>query len=127
MIRFSVGGALDQYRDWEAETADEPPTPIPDEVEGRDMLYSSGTTGRPKGVKIPYVERAIGSPDAVTGLTKAGLSHLPHFLHPAHIVTTVIHAGHVVRVLPSLVHTGHIAHIMPAVIHAAHAHVSMAQ
>ena len=27
------------------------PTPLPDESEGADMLYSSGTTGRPKGVK----------------------------------------------------------------------------
>ena len=85
VIRFSVGGALDQYRDWEAETADEPPTTIPDEVEGRDMLYSSGTTGRPKGVKIPYVERPIGSPDPVTGLTKGlyGIDNNAVYLSPA--------------------------------------------
>ncbi len=30
-----------------------PTTPIADERAGVDMLYSSGTTGRPKGVKIP--------------------------------------------------------------------------
>ena len=30
-----------------------PDTPIPDEMAGVDMLYSSGTTGRPKGVRPP--------------------------------------------------------------------------
>ncbi|MFM5894853.1 MAG: AMP-binding protein, partial [Novosphingobium sp.] len=33
-----------------------PSTPIADERAGVDMLYSSGTTGRPKGVKIPLPE-----------------------------------------------------------------------
>ncbi len=33
-----------------------PATPIADERAGVDMLYSSGTTGKPKGVKIPLPE-----------------------------------------------------------------------
>ena len=32
------------------------------------MLYSSGTTGRPKGVKVPLPETALGDTDGVTYL-----------------------------------------------------------
>jgi long-chain acyl-CoA synthetase len=48
-LRFDSPGAAS------AETALSamPATPIADERAGVDMLYSSGTTGRPKGVKIP--------------------------------------------------------------------------
>jgi fatty-acyl-CoA synthase len=42
--------------DAEAALAAMPATPIADERAGVDMLYSSGTTGRPKGVKIPLPE-----------------------------------------------------------------------
>jgi long-chain acyl-CoA synthetase len=32
-----------------------PGIPIPDECAGSDMLYSSGTTGRPKGIRRPFL------------------------------------------------------------------------
>jgi long-chain acyl-CoA synthetase len=38
-------------------TADLPTTPIPDESIGTAMLYSSGTTGRPKGILRPLPEQ----------------------------------------------------------------------
>src|ERR1700742_5072820 len=38
-------------------TADLPATPIPDESIGTAMLYSSGTTGRPKGILRPLPEQ----------------------------------------------------------------------
>ncbi len=38
-----------------------PTAPIPDESPGLDMLYSSGTTGRPKGVKWALPDRPVGS------------------------------------------------------------------
>ena len=41
-------------------------------VEGMDMLYSSGTTGRPKGVKVPLRDVPLGTPDALFMLV-AGL------------------------------------------------------
>ncbi len=53
--RFVVGGALEGYESWEAAVAAEPATPIADQIAGHDMLYSSGTTGRPKGV-LPVIE-----------------------------------------------------------------------
>jgi len=42
---------------------DAPATPIDDESEGAPMWYSSGTTGRPKGVHVPLPEGPIGIPD----------------------------------------------------------------
>jgi len=48
--RYMVDGTIDGYRAWEEVVAGQPAAPIDDQVMGRDMLYSSGTTGRPKGV-----------------------------------------------------------------------------
>lgn len=48
---FCLGGATPGYRVWEDEAALQPVTRIADEVAGGEMLYSSGTTGRPKGVR----------------------------------------------------------------------------
>ncbi len=50
---YSAGGAIKGYRRYEDAAGTMPETPIADETSGADMLYSSGTTGRPKGVKIP--------------------------------------------------------------------------
>ncbi|MEN8859361.1 AMP-binding protein, partial [Qipengyuania flava] len=44
-----VGGEGDE--DYEAALAAQPSEPIADQAPGQYMLYSSGTTGRPKGVK----------------------------------------------------------------------------
>jgi long-chain acyl-CoA synthetase len=52
--RFMIDGAIDGYAAWEAAIALQPATPIADQTAGHDMLYSSGTTGRPKGV-LPVV------------------------------------------------------------------------
>jgi long-chain acyl-CoA synthetase len=64
VTRFSVGGDLPGHRRWEAEAAAEPITRIADESAGRDVLYSSGTTGRPKGVKTELLDQAIDASNA---------------------------------------------------------------
>ncbi|HEY5289694.1 MAG TPA: acyl-CoA synthetase [Caulobacteraceae bacterium] len=48
---YMVDGAEAPYQSFEAARASMPTTPIADESAGSAMLYSSGTTGRPKGVR----------------------------------------------------------------------------
>jgi long-chain acyl-CoA synthetase len=69
---FMVGGEAGPYRSFEAARAAFPTTPIPDESAGGAMLYSSGTTGRPKGVKRAHVPDApIDGPNPLAGLGQA--------------------------------------------------------
>ncbi len=56
------GNGLDGFVDYRSVLAAAPAGPIDDEAEGREMLYSSGTTGRPKGVNKPLVPVAPGDP-----------------------------------------------------------------
>ncbi len=65
VARFSLGGAIDGFAAWEAAAAGQPDTRIADETAGTATLYSSGTTGRPKGIVPGAVDPAI---DAVTPL-----------------------------------------------------------
>jgi fatty-acyl-CoA synthase len=52
VARYSVGGSIDGWTAIEDAVADLPTTVLPEErIGGKDMLYSSGTTGRPKGIK----------------------------------------------------------------------------
>jgi acyl-CoA synthetase (AMP-forming)/AMP-acid ligase II len=63
--RFLADGTAGAFRSWQEACAARPATPIADESEGAPMLYSSGTTGRPKGVKHPLPEGPLGSPPAL--------------------------------------------------------------
>ena len=53
--RYMLDGTIAGYQSWEETVARQPARRIADETAGHDMLYSSGTTGRPKGV-LPVVE-----------------------------------------------------------------------
>lgn len=63
-----------------------PATPIADEMAGDDMLYSSGTTGRPKGVRRWFVpDTPITTPPALTTFAESyfGFDATTRYLSPA--------------------------------------------
>jgi long-chain acyl-CoA synthetase len=55
-LRLMTDGIIDGWSSYEATVAAHPSTSIPDECLGDTMLYSSGTTGRPKGIKRPLLD-----------------------------------------------------------------------
>jgi len=59
--RLSVDGPFDGFDDYEAELAGYPAEPLSDETEGALMFYSSGTTGRPKGILPPLTGAPFGT------------------------------------------------------------------
>jgi fatty-acyl-CoA synthase len=54
--------------DYDALVAERPATPLDDEREGGDFLYSSGTTGRPKAISAPLPLHPLGTPPAIVPL-----------------------------------------------------------
>jgi acyl-CoA synthetase (AMP-forming)/AMP-acid ligase II len=52
-LRVAVGGPVAGYALYDEALADSPATPPPEPSQGTEMLYSSGTTGRPKAVRRP--------------------------------------------------------------------------
>ena len=69
--RFSVDGEADDAADFVGLRSFMPTSPIADESPGQDMLYSSGTTGTPKGIKRPRPPGGIDEPTPVTKLVQA--------------------------------------------------------
>jgi len=58
---FMVGTPAPGFESWEAAVDAAADSPIADPAQGLDMLYSSGTTGRPKGVKWPMPQTPAGA------------------------------------------------------------------
>ena len=58
-VHICVGGALPGWRSYDDVMADS--SPAPPISDGSEMLYSSGTTGRPKAVRRPLPEDGQGS------------------------------------------------------------------
>lgn len=60
--RLAYGGPVPGYGDYESALADAGNEPLPAQPHGDDLLYSSGTTGRPKGIKLPLPDYAVDEP-----------------------------------------------------------------
>jgi len=88
-LRIIADGAIDGWQSYPECVAGQPDTPIDDEIEGDLLQYSSGTTGRPKGIKraLPQVP-----PSESPGLMSALVSFWMHpdavYLSPAPLYHT---------------------------------------
>lgn len=65
---YSLNSPLAGLDQWEAHCAAMPDELIADPSPGQSMAYSSGTTGKPKGVKQPLPEGAFDAPPAFAAL-----------------------------------------------------------
>lgn len=61
-VRLAFGGEVEGYADYEEALAASSPVPFEHQPAGLDMLYSSGTTGQPKGVRVPLPDRQVTEP-----------------------------------------------------------------
>lgn len=70
---------------WEAQRAVMPTSPLPDERAGSPMFYSSGTTGRPKGVRYKLGDEPAEAPHPYSEFVKGvfGFGEDTIYLSPA--------------------------------------------
>jgi long-chain acyl-CoA synthetase len=85
-LRLMLDGVINGYESYEAAVASQSNEPLDSRLAGRDMLYSSGTTGRPKGV-LPAMtlEQLETRVTGVAGMltTLFGLTDSSVYLSPA--------------------------------------------
>jgi long-chain acyl-CoA synthetase len=67
-VRLMVDGTAPGHDSYEDAIARHPATPLAEEPLGDAMLYSSGTTGRPKGISRPLSGRHVGDGNAIAAL-----------------------------------------------------------
>ncbi len=86
-LRLMIDGTVDGYESYEQAVAGQSADKLDEErIAGTDMLYSSGTTGMPKGIARPFERAALeGSPAGVATTLGAlfGLTIDSVYLSPA--------------------------------------------
>ncbi len=80
-----LDGTIPGWASYENTLATMPAERIADETAGNDMLYSSGTTGRPKGVFVPPHDPAIDAPNPLLDVSRKlyGIDEHSIYLSPA--------------------------------------------
>ncbi len=81
-----IGGSDETFRDFDEALAAHPATPLEREPLGSLMLYSSGTTGQPKGIKRPLMGITVQESPMVTstfGRMLGGFNEDTVYLCPA--------------------------------------------
>ena len=68
---YMLDGTVDGCESWEAAIAAMPTERISDEAWGQSLLYSSGTTGRPKGVSKPLPDTPFGEDSPIIQAARA--------------------------------------------------------
>ena len=88
-VLLVANGELDGWQSYPECVADQPDTPIDDERDGDLLQYSSGTTGRPKGIKraLPHVSPAE-SPGLMAALVGFWMHPDAVYLSPAPLYHT---------------------------------------
>ncbi len=84
--RFLVqDGGVDGFEDLDGALADVPTTPLAEEPQGAFMLYSSGTTGRPKGIYRPLPKSGVADDSGQAQIQEALWNFGPEtiYLSPA--------------------------------------------
>ncbi|WP_458318654.1 fatty-acid--CoA ligase FadD4 [Mycolicibacterium brisbanense] len=88
-ILLIADGESDGWQSYPECVADQPDTPIDDEIEGDLLQYSSGTTGRPKGIKreLPHLP-PTEVPGLMAGLVGFWMTPDSVYLSPAPLYHT---------------------------------------
>jgi fatty-acyl-CoA synthase len=61
-VRLAFGGAVPGCTSYDEALSTASTEPLADQPHGDDFLYSSGTTGRPKGIKLPLLPIQVDEP-----------------------------------------------------------------
>ena len=72
-VRLMFETDVDGYENYETAVEGYEQVPLGDEPRGSLMLYSSGTTGKPKGIKRPIDGSKIGDPDLIGSALVGGI------------------------------------------------------